>query len=162
MCYFLGAYTTTRTHNKGSLLLYWERHLSRLANSARILFNSSPELLFKPGKSRLSFSGNFSDWDLTIKSLVSDSMRNALPVVVKEMKVGEELAVTTLLSGNLENLKGNESLEDKETIFRFFDVYIRVGLYVPLEFGMRENGAHLAAVGPGRDVANAKYSDWVR
>ncbi|XP_074366206.1 uncharacterized protein LOC141707109 isoform X2 [Apium graveolens] len=157
-----GAYTTSRTHNNGSVLLFWERHLSRLANSARILNNSNPELLFDSRKSRVPFSGKFSNWDLAIKSLVNDSMRNALPLAVKEMKVGEELAVTTLLSGNLENLRGNEGLDDEEMLFKVFDVYVRVALYVPLGFGVRENVAHLAAVGPGRDVANAKYSDWVR
>lgn len=157
-----GAYTTSRTHNNGSVLLFWERHLSRLANSARILNNSNPELLFDSGKSRVPFSAKFSNWDLAIKSLVNDSMRNALPVAVKDVKVGEELAVTTLLSGNLENLRGNEGVDDEEMLFKVFDVYVRVALYVPLRFGVRENVAHLAAVGPGRDVANAKYSDWVR
>ncbi|WOH02510.1 hypothetical protein DCAR_0521899 [Daucus carota subsp. sativus] len=157
-----GAYTTSRTHNNGSVLLFWERHLNRLANSARILLNSKPELLFEIGESRASFSGKFSNWDSAMKSLVNDLMRTALPVAVEDMKVGEELAVTTLVSGNMENWRRNEGLDGEEMFREVFDVYIRVGLYVPLEFGLRENGAHLAAVGPGRAVANAKYSEWVR
>jgi hypothetical protein len=29
-------------------------------------------------------------------------------------------------------------------------------------FGVKGNGARVAVVGPGRDIAEAKYSDWVR
>lgn len=159
-----GAYTTTRTHNNGSVLLFWERHLSRLANSARILINSNPKLLFKPGKTLVSVSMNssqFSIRDSMVESLVNDSMRRALPVCLKERTGGEELAITALVSGNHEDLSGREGVDD-EKILKSFNVYIHVGVYVPLVFGRRENGAHLAVVGHGRDVANAKYSDWVR
>ena len=33
---------------------------------------------------------------------------------------------------------------------------------VPPMFGIQENGAHLAVVGPGREAASAKHSNWVR
>ena len=52
--------------------------------------------------------------------------------------------------------------DDDERVCRALDVYIYVGSYVIPAFGVRGNGARLAVVGRGRDVANAKYSDWVR
>ncbi|XP_028122299.1 uncharacterized protein LOC114319475 isoform X2 [Camellia sinensis] len=161
-----GAYTTTRTHNNASLILFWERHLRRLSNSATILFDSNPKLLFKPGNSMDSFSSPFtrsSRWESVIQSLVNDSMRKVLPVALKERKSGEELSITSLVSGNWEKVSEIEDGdEEEEMISRGFDVYVHVGMYVPRLFGIRENGAHLAVVGRGRDVANAKYTDWVR
>ncbi|KAK9283542.1 hypothetical protein L1049_011789 [Liquidambar formosana] len=159
-----GAYTTTRTHNNASCLLFWERHVQRLVNSIKILYNSKPELLFKSNESRVPFSllsTQTSVWESVIRSLVNDSMNNVLPVALKERNGGEELAITTLVSGNLGKLSENESV-DEERISRAFDVYVHVGIYVPSMFGIRENCAHLAMVGRGRDVAEAKYSDWVR
>ncbi|KAI8031751.1 hypothetical protein LOK49_LG01G03944 [Camellia lanceoleosa] len=161
-----GAYTTTRTHNNASLILFWERHLRRLSNSATILFDSNPKLLFKPGNSIDSFSSPFtrsSRWESVIQSLVNESMRKVLPVAMKERKSGEELSITSLVSGNWEKVSEIEDGdEEEEMISRVFDVYVHVGMYVPRLFGIRENGAHLAVVGRGRDVANAKYTDWVR
>ncbi|KAA8534327.1 hypothetical protein F0562_031846 [Nyssa sinensis] len=91
----------------------------------------------------------------------SRTHNNVLPVALKERKSGEELAITALVSGNSEKLSDNDSLtEDK--LSRILDVYVHVGIYIPPVFGIQENGAHLAVVGRGRDVANAKYSDWVR
>ncbi|GAU23722.1 hypothetical protein TSUD_46520 [Trifolium subterraneum] len=45
---------------------------------------------------------------------------------------------------------------------KFFNVHVHIETYVPPQFGIRENGAHLAVGGYGRNVAAAKYSDWVR
>ncbi|KAI9156985.1 hypothetical protein LWI28_015123 [Acer negundo] len=112
-----GAYTTTRTHNNSSCPMFWERHLQRLANSARILFDSNSQLLFKSAD--------------VIPSLL-----------------------TPKLSG-IEDVSGS-------SIGGVFDVYAHFSGYTPLAFGVRGNGAHLAVVGRGRDVAEAKYSDWVR
>lgn len=92
---------------------------------------------------------------------MNESMSKALPVALGERKSGEELAITVLVSGNLENICGFEDL-DEERVSRVLDVCVHVGMYVPPVFGVRENGARLAVVGRGRDVANAKYSDWVR
>ncbi|XP_059666129.1 uncharacterized protein LOC132311963 [Cornus florida] len=159
-----GAYTTSRTHNDASLLLFWERHLRRLADSARILLNSNPNLLFGSEKSRVSSLtplGQSSVWDSVIRSLVNDSVGKVLPIALGERKSGEELAITSVVSGNSEKLCENGSLSE-EMVSSFLDVYVHVGMYVPPVFGVRENGAHLAVVGRGRDVANAKYSDWVR
>ncbi|GFS43035.1 D-aminoacid aminotransferase-like PLP-dependent enzymes superfamily protein [Actinidia rufa] len=159
-----GAYTTTRTHNNASLLVFWERHLRRLTDSARILINSNPELFFKYGNPSDSISSPlmaFSRWESMIRSLVNDSVREVLPVALKERKSGEELAITALLSGNLGNLTEISGV-DEERVSRIFDVYVHVGMYAPPVFGIQENGAHLALVGRGRDVADAKYSDWVR
>lgn len=155
-----GAYTTTRTHNNTSCLLFWERHLQRLAESTRILFNSKPGLLFNSDKHMPSLS-SLSACDSVIQSLVHDSMNKAIPIVMNEKKSGGELNITALVSGNLEKWDGNENV-DEERIPQILDVYLHVGSYVPPVFGLRENCANLAVVGPGRDVAKAKYSNWVR
>ncbi|XP_034703314.1 uncharacterized protein LOC117927761 isoform X1 [Vitis riparia] len=155
-----GAYTTSRTHNNTSCLLFWERHLQRLAESTRILYNSKPGFLFKSNKPMPSLLP-LSVWDSVIQSLVDDSMNKAIPIVLNERRSGGELAITTLVSGNFEKLSGNENV-DEERISQILDVYLHVGSYVPPVFGVRENCAKLAVVGPGRDVAMAKYSDWLR
>ncbi|XAR72084.1 Branched-chain-amino-acid transaminase [Bertholletia excelsa] len=159
-----GAYTTTRTYNNGSLLLFWERHLRRLADSARILLNSKPKLLFKSGNSVkfLSQPAKRSIFDSAIGALVNDSMRKILPVALKELKSGEELSITALVNGNFEKLRDVKDVDEEEMISRVFDVYVHVGKYVPIVFGIPENVARLAVVGRGRDVAQAKYSEWVR
>lgn len=100
-------------------------------------------------------------WDSVIQSLVHDSMNKAIPIVLNESRSGGELAITTLVSGNFEKLSENENV-DEERISQILDVYLHVGSYVPPVFGVRENCAKLAVVGPGRDVAMAKYSDWLR
>ncbi|TMW91595.1 hypothetical protein EJD97_014129 [Solanum chilense] len=155
-----GAYTTTRTHSGGSLLLFWERHMSRLSDSLKILLNSNPELLFNSETCRVPFSlvsTKPTMWDSLVQSLVDDSMKKALPLVLDKRTSGEELAITCLVSGHVDSL---EELEEKFSTA--FDVYVHVGSYVPPLFGIHENAAHLAVVGRGRRVANAKYSDWVR
>ncbi|KAH7841376.1 hypothetical protein Vadar_029087 [Vaccinium darrowii] len=159
-----GAYTTTRTHNGGSLVLFWDRHLRRLADSAWILLHTNPNLLFKSENSVDSFPSRLthsSSWESSIWSLVNESMSKALPMALEERKSGEELAITALVGGNLENLCGIEEI-DEDGVCRVLDVWVHVGMYVPPVFGVQENGARLAVVGRGRDVANAKYSDWVR
>ncbi|KAM3342989.1 hypothetical protein P3S68_027955 [Capsicum galapagoense] len=158
-----GAYTTTRTHNGGSKLLFWEMHMSRLSSSLRILLNSNPELLFNSKTCRVPISlvsTKPTIWDSLVQSLVDDSVRKALPFVLEQKRSGEELAITCLVSGNVDSL---EELEGDEGIFcKAFDVYVHVGSYVPALFGIHENAARLAVVGRGRRTANAKYSDWVR
>ncbi|CAH9099666.1 unnamed protein product [Cuscuta europaea] len=159
-----GAYTTTRTHNNGSKLLFWERHLRRLSNSVSILLHSSPKLMFKVPTYAVSYSSMSMaspSWDSLIQSLVNDSMRKILPAVLTERENEEELAITSLVSGNLDDFRDLERLNE-ENISRMFDVYVHIGGYVPKIFGISENGAHLAVAGCGREVANAKYSGWVR
>lgn len=84
-----------------------------------------------------------------IKTLVNDSVSKALPVALRERSNGEELAIVALVSGIPEKLSE-------------IDVHLHIGTYVPPVFGVGGNGARLAVVGRGRDVAEAKYSDWVR
>ncbi|KAL5733400.1 hypothetical protein ACOSQ2_033092 [Xanthoceras sorbifolium] len=159
-----GAYTTTRTHNNGSCVMFWERHVQRLANSARILFDSNPQLLFKSTDvipSLLKPISSSSMWESMIKSLVDGSLNKALPVALKERRDGEELAVTLLVEGDFQKLSGFEDVSGL-SICGVFDVYAHFSGYVPFAFGVHGNGARLAVVGPGRDVAEAKYSDWVR
>ncbi|XVE99390.1 hypothetical protein REPUB_Repub03eG0194100 [Reevesia pubescens] len=164
-----GAYTTTRTNENGTTLLFWERHLKRLANSTIILLNSKPELIFKQTKKNPLFFSPFCissslNWESRIQSLVNNSMNQVLPIALKERSNGEELAITTLVCGDLEKLKEMKNVvgDIDDGVFRVLDVHLHIGSYVPPVFGIEENGAHLALVGRGRDVAAAKYSDWVR
>ncbi|KAL6123826.1 hypothetical protein ACLB2K_076343 [Fragaria x ananassa] len=159
-----GAYTTSRTHNNASLLLFWERHLKRLAESVRILYNANTQLLFGPNKTLVPLPSLAAE-SLLLRSrvgdLVNDSMNKVLPVALEGRSDGEELSITTLVSGNLGRLGESGDLElDRND--EALDVSIYVGIYVPPVFGVRGNGAQLAVVGRGRDVAAAKYSDWVR
>ncbi|KAK9075181.1 hypothetical protein SSX86_003501 [Deinandra increscens subsp. villosa] len=159
-----GAYTTFRTQNDGLELVFYERHLRRLATSARILFESRPKLLFQPGTN--STSGSLQqmkslEWESMISPVVDDSMTKAIPYTLKERKNGTELAFTALVTRNLENLIPDKRVDEKH-IYRVFNMHLHVSLYVPSVFGVQTNGARLAVVGHGRDIANAKYSDWVR
>ncbi|KAF5453473.1 hypothetical protein F2P56_028374 [Juglans regia] len=156
-----GAYTTTRTHNTASCLLFWERHVNRLAESIRILSNSAPKLLFQPNNPRLSLPVTSPMWESAVRALVDGSMNKALPIAMNERSGGEELSVTVLVCGSSGRFNGFEYV-DEELMHEALDVYVSVGCYVPRAFGVRGNGARLAVVGQGRDVANAKYSDWVR
>ncbi|CAL1359682.1 unnamed protein product [Linum trigynum] len=117
-----GAYTTTRTHSDGACILFGERHLRRLSNSARILLSRSPRLLFKPEKSETSFPSSFiesSAWDSAVKSLVKDSVYQVLPIALREArrKEGEELAITTLFSRNAKKVRGIESVAEVLDIY---------------------------------------------
>ncbi|XP_076903945.1 uncharacterized protein LOC143559161 [Bidens hawaiensis] len=157
-----GAYTTFRTQSNGSELVFYERHLRRLATSARIICESCPKLLFKSGTSSTSSSSSlqqmkFLEWESKIPPFVNDSMTKAMPYALKERKGETELAFTALVTGNLDK----DKRVDDEDIYRGYDMYLHVSLYDPVVFGVKKNGAHLAVVGRGRDVANAKYSDWV-
>ncbi|KAK8302586.1 hypothetical protein V6Z12_D04G097100 [Gossypium hirsutum] len=132
-----GSYTTTRTHENGTTLLFWERHLKRLSNSTRILLNSNPELMFKANKKIPLLFSPFSvtsslKWESRIRSLL------------KAMK----------------NVGGGG--DDDNGAFQVLDLHLHIGSYIPPVFGIEESGAHLALVGRGRDLADAKYSDWVR
>ncbi|KAK6933301.1 Aminotransferase class IV, partial [Dillenia turbinata] len=142
-----GAYTTTRTHNNASTLLFWDRHLLRLEDSVRILS------LTHQNTNALSLS--------PVHSLLNISMANLLPIVLDKRRDGEELAITALLSTNLENLDENEGFCGNLGS-KVLGVSVHIGFYVPPLFGERDNGARLALVGQGRDLAAAKYSDWVR
>ncbi|KAH6759538.1 D-aminoacid aminotransferase-like PLP-dependent enzymes superfamily protein [Perilla frutescens var. hirtella] len=161
-----GAYTTTRSHNNVSELLFWERHLSRLSNSFKLLLRENPNLLLeKSGNHLVQFwelSNRSGTWDSVIRCLVNDSMRKVMPFAVKERNFKEELAFTVLLSGNCDNLDYWRGGFDEGRISEVLDVYLHVGGYVPPAFGARESAARLAVVGRGRDLANAKYTDWVR
>ncbi|XVF83330.1 hypothetical protein PTKIN_Ptkin16aG0478300 [Pterospermum kingtungense] len=78
-----------------------------------------------------------------------------------ERPYGEELAVTALVCGDLERLKEMKDVaDDDDGVLKVLDVHLHIESYVPPVFGIEENGAHLALMGPGRDVASAKYSAW--
>ncbi|XP_021715789.1 uncharacterized protein LOC110683703 isoform X2 [Chenopodium quinoa] len=157
-----GAYTTTRTHNNGELLLFWDRHLKRLSNSIQFLFKSNPRLVFGAQFSGSSLFSSSVNWDSLILRRVNDAMRVSLPVAIKERGKGEELAISTLVGGNNEELSGIQGGNEEEMIDRVLDVYVHIGMYVPPVFGVEGNAARLAVVGCRRDFAEAKYSDWAR
>uniref|UniRef100_A0A803MEL6 Uncharacterized protein n=1 Tax=Chenopodium quinoa TaxID=63459 RepID=A0A803MEL6_CHEQI len=156
------AYTTTRTHNNGELLLFWDRHLKRLSNSIQFLFKSNPRLVFGAQFSGSSLFSSSVNWDSLILRRVNDAMRVSLPVAIKERGKGEELAISTLVGGNNEELSGIQGGNEEEMIDRVLDVYVHIGMYVPPVFGVEGNAARLAVVGCRRDFAEAKYSDWAR
>ncbi|XP_047938596.1 uncharacterized protein LOC125186284 isoform X2 [Salvia hispanica] len=161
-----GAYTTTRTHSNVSQLLFWERHLSRISNSFKLLLREKPDLLLQnPINDTTTFwelSTRSAMWDSVIRSLVRDSMRKVMPLALMGRNLGEELAITVLLSGNGRILDLCGGRFDEGRISEVLDVYLHVSGYIPAAFGSRECANRLALVGRGRDFANAKYADWVR
>ncbi|KAF9616040.1 hypothetical protein IFM89_028337 [Coptis chinensis] len=159
-----GAYTTTRTHNAASCILFWDRHMRRIAQSATILANSRPEFFFGLSKSCPfnSFFASSSSWESVMRPLVSDALRKVMTISMNKRGGGEELAITSLVSGNVSNLDSIVEGDTEETrISKAINVCVHVGTYVPLVFGVKENGARLAVVGHGREVARAKFSEWV-
>nr|GEV49519.1 D-aminoacid aminotransferase-like PLP-dependent enzymes superfamily protein [Tanacetum cinerariifolium] len=135
-----------------------------LAIFAQILFDTCPKLLFSPETNMTSASLQkimYLNWESLIESFVNDSMTKAMSYALKERKSETELTFTALVSGNLRKLVPYEKAGE-EDVRRVFSMHLHVSLYTPLAFGVRKNGAHLAVVGHGRDVANAKYLDWVR
>ncbi|KAK7343590.1 hypothetical protein VNO77_12442 [Canavalia gladiata] len=158
-----GAYTTSRTHNNALCLLFWERHMKRLSESIQVLSSLAPQLLFKSNNSaiRLPSSATLPVWQPTVEMLVNDSMCKVLPIALKERNDCEELAITILASGNLEELNACETVSE-ERMRKILDVHVHIETYVPPKFGIWGNGAQLAVVGKGRHVPAAKYSAWVR
>ncbi|CAA0821211.1 D-aminoacid aminotransferase-like PLP-dependent enzymes superfamily protein [Striga hermonthica] len=161
-----GAYTTTRTHNNGSKILFWERHLLRLSNSFMLLLKDNPEFVLRDHENLAlqywELSSRKMMWDSLIRCLVNDSMGKMMSFASSERKSGEELAVTTLLCVNTQNLQLLDGDYSEGDISEVLDVYLHVGGYVPPVFGVLENAARLAVVGRGRNFAGAKYSEWVR
>lgn len=138
--------------------------MKRLSSSIRILLDSKPELLFSSVSSSSSSSSsrflmmNHSVRESSVYDLVDGSMSKALRSVAAKERgrlCGEELAVTVLVTGDEEKL----SRLDDEKVVDCLDVWLHIGGY---SLGVGERAASLALVGRGRDVAAAKYSDWVR
>uniref|UniRef100_A0A6N2LR69 Uncharacterized protein n=1 Tax=Salix viminalis TaxID=40686 RepID=A0A6N2LR69_SALVM len=78
-----------------------------------------------------------------MKSFLDESVQKELPAASGEMRnEGEELAVTALVTGIIDKLS-----DVIENVFQALDV---------------RDGAPVAVVGPGREYAEAKYSDWIR
>ncbi|KAH0455408.1 hypothetical protein IEQ34_015440 [Dendrobium chrysotoxum] len=140
-----GVYTTTRTHGNASLLLFWERHLRRLSNSARIIANHRPDFFGAPAPVDLSAMRPLVDESLQVGLGFALAERVRRAEVVEEFT---ELAVTVLICNG--GVSGSCAL----------DLYLHIGFYVPPVFGAA--GARLALAGRGRDVAEAKYSQWAR
>ncbi|KAG6486173.1 hypothetical protein ZIOFF_054743 [Zingiber officinale] len=138
-----GAYTTTRTYGGASLVLFLERHIRRLVHSARLLSQSRPSL-FSAG----SVPAVFPLID-SVPHRIHDSLEIGLRLALRDRDRSgstDELAITALVRGRC----------DSDGL----DVLLHVGFFIPPPFGAF--GARLAVAGPGRDLAEAKYSDWVR
>ncbi|KAJ1423804.1 Aminotransferase-like, PLP-dependent enzyme [Sesbania bispinosa] len=144
---FLESHPGTEAHEKTS-------------ESIQILSNSAPQFLFKSDYSA-NLLPSSAIWQPAMQMLVNDSVCKVLPIALRERNDCEELAITTLVSGNLEELNACETMGE-EKVSKIFNVHVHVETYVPPAFGIWGNGARLAAVGYGRHVAAAKYSDWVR
>jgi hypothetical protein len=139
--------------------------MKRLSESVQILSNLAPQLLFKSNNaaSLLPLLPTFPVLQPALRVLVDDSVGKILPIALKERVDSVELAVTTLVSGNLEELNVCDSETiNEEKMSKFFNVHVHIETYVPPQFGIWGNGAHLAVGGYGRNIAAAKYSDWVR
>ncbi|KAJ4779885.1 D-aminoacid aminotransferase-like PLP-dependent enzymes superfamily protein [Rhynchospora pubera] len=142
-----GAYTTTRTHGSASCVLFWDRHLTRLTESVRILAQARPHLLGPgpmpaPNQPPLNIS--------SLAKSVNHSLKIGFRLAYDERSrygLNHELAITALVTR-------------KQGADWLFDVFLHIGFYAPPVFG--SSGACLAVAGPGRDLALAKYSDWVR
>lgn len=101
-------------------------------------------------------------WDGMVRALVNDSMKKSLPIVFGGRTFEEEMAITVLVSGNLDEFGEDVEILEDEKLSGILNVYLHFGSYFPPGRGIQGNGARLALVGRGRDVANAKHSDWVR
>ncbi|VAI30482.1 unnamed protein product [Triticum turgidum subsp. durum] len=140
-----GAYTTARASSTG-LILWWPRHLLRLADSARLLAQSRPHLLGLPAKPPGALS------TAPIEPLVNQSVRvgvhemRSRMLALGECCPGEDMALTALVRAG----RAADGLE----------VCVHLGVYVPPVFG--DAGAKLAVAGSGREAAAAKYAPWAR
>ncbi|KAL5228603.1 hypothetical protein ABZP36_016868 [Zizania latifolia] len=139
-----GAYTTARATAAGRLL-WWPRHLLRLAHSAHLLAQFHPHLLGIVGPPRNPL---LEDSLIGIDPLVNRSVRVAIQVMGQSRPpmLGEDMAVTALLRPC--------------AVTTAWEVCVHLGAYVPPVFG--EAGAKLAVAGRGRDAAAAKYAPWAR
>ncbi|URD78147.1 Aminotransferase class IV [Musa troglodytarum] len=100
-----GAYTTTRTHGGASLVLFWDRHLRRLAHSARILARSHPGLFLLPLGSAAGGGGDATALIDSIENLVHESLLVGLRLALRDRdRAGsdDELAITALVRGRHE------------------------------------------------------------
>ncbi|URD80687.1 Aminotransferase class IV [Musa troglodytarum] len=85
----------------------------------------------------------------SIENLVHESLLVGLRLALRDRdRAGsdDELAITALVRGRHET--------------DCLDVLLHLGFFVPPPFGAV--GAHLAVAGRGRELAEAKYTDWVR
>ncbi|XP_078174284.1 uncharacterized protein LOC144567957 [Carex rostrata] len=142
-----GAYTTTRTHDSASCILFWDRHVRRLTESVQILSETRPDLLgIGPGSAPCQTK--------LYMSSVTKSLNHSL-------RIGHRLACDERTRyGLTDELAITAFVRSKDGVGGLLDVFLHIGFYVSSVFG--SGGARLAVAGPGRDLASAKYSDWVR
>ena len=110
-----------------------------LAESIGIIWNSTPQLLFKPNNATLSLPplpATSPTWESAVRALVNDPTNKVLPVAVNERSCEEEFSVTLLVSGNSERLCGIENV-DEERACEALDACVYVGSYAPRVFGVR-------------------------
>ena len=84
-----------------------------------------------------------------LRALLDDSLRAGLRRAMEKKKSKDEVAITAMVRESEREGDGSEKI----------DVIVHLGFYVP---DALRKGARLALVGRGRDLAEAKRTDWVR
>lgn len=144
-----GVYTTTRSTNNASHLLLWTRHLERLAQSVKLLSKEMP-YLFPNNPAKLPH------FDDHLKSIIQPSLSMGLQKAIEVRSDGEELMLMTFVTGSTDKVKKNTHSDEHNG----FEVYVHVSRCITES--VAKSPTHLAVMGPGRHVPNAKHSEWVR
>lgn len=146
-----GAYTATRSSNNSSLLLFWARHLERLAQSVKLVSKEMP-LLFPNDPAKLL------DFDDQLKFMVQSSLSIGLKEALAIRKDDEELLVMAFITGAAEDHAENTHSNEHAG----FEVCVHISRYLPINPDVANSGIQVAVMGLGRDLPNAKHSEWVR
>ncbi|KAG6554947.1 hypothetical protein Mapa_003531 [Marchantia paleacea] len=134
-----GAYTTTRTLDGASSLLLWDRHMARLSESLGLLHEASPHL-YPHLREGIDF-----------KRLVEPSIAESLAKSIELRRSEEEINLTVLLCGS-----EREQSQDSSGC----EVFVHASNYRAVNRDEILPGARVAVMGPGRELARAKYSLW--
>ncbi|KAJ7555870.1 hypothetical protein O6H91_05G058100 [Diphasiastrum complanatum] len=142
-----GAYTTTRTMDQASCLLLWERHMARLFQSMRLVAKEMPALYPK------EIQHSSANWETGIKYKLQSSLQVGLVRSLELKNMNDELVISVLASGNTDNA---EPCPQKQSVC---DLYVHISSHVVLP---QVTPAHLAVMGPGRNLPLAKLSSWAK
>eukprot|EP00850_Spirogloea_muscicola_P003176 SM000012S25438 [mRNA] locus=s12:1096641:1100924:+ [translate_table: standard] len=138
-----GAYTTTRTAGGAAVVLCWEAHMARLADSiARLpaLFPGLPVGLLAPD---------------ALASAVMPSMQTALAIGRQTLPLGLELAVTILICSQA------TAMQHRKDLLNSVDVFVYSSRYrAHCPEGSCPPAVEVAVLGQGRLAPLAKCSTW--
>ncbi|KAH7298699.1 hypothetical protein KP509_25G054700 [Ceratopteris richardii] len=155
-----GAYTTTRSSDNASRILFWDRHVERLAQSIEILANEKPcGFSIDPAKFPC-----FVDY---LKSLLQRSLQIGLQRALELRSEYEELLIMAYIPGELDKCTEQEqttckgldkiNTQDHEGL----EVYVHISRFLP-PLSEASNPIRVAIMGFGRIVPNAKHTDWIK